>query len=314
MEALYKSIYPCTINRLVKHFQEQTDTDQIADANLVQTSTCQLEVTVSDQEAVTFTQTESSRSEVNRGQSSEPGVETVAREIVHVATEDRGDDIHIEITAIPASRPPHTPPTDVNESLQKLTTSEEWHFKSEPEKKADTSSYLSGTQDVDFNRKQTKPAKSVIEKRRPYSAFESRTLGLQSMAGTIVKPDTYCFNCIPDESMTAKVGRSAGRMPGGAQTPAGQVLRMSRRQNELYKKAPPVRTPPSIPSSQHMITRPSPRQGQQYSTELEHHARKVNSPRHFMEQGKSLNGTLVFFIVYEIGNGIVKLRWVNLFA
>ncbi|XP_052282684.1 uncharacterized protein LOC127879720 isoform X3 [Dreissena polymorpha] len=264
---------------------EQTDEDQIAEANLVQTSTCQLEVTVSDQEAVTFTQTESSRSEVNKGLSSATREEVVAREIVHVATEDREDDVHIEVTALPASRPPHPPPTDVNDSLQKLTTSEEWHFKSEPEKKLETSSYLSGTQDVDFNRKQTKPVKSVIEKRRPYSAFESRTLGLSlSMAGTIVKPDTYCFNCIPDESMNTKVGRSAGRMPGGTQTPAGQVLRMARRQNELYKKAPPVRTPPSIPSSQHLITRPSPRQGQQYSTELEHHARKVNSPRHFMEQ------------------------------
>ena len=185
-----------------------------------------------------------------------------ARQVVVVESKDQGD-VHIEVTAVPAVGRPRTPPGDG--AIDALTESETWHF--QPQTEEDIT-------DTDQNNKQS-------DLQSPRHETPRRKI---SSAKSIIKPENYCFHCIPD-NMSTKVGRSAGRMPGAAQSPAGQVLRMARRQNEYFKKAPPVRTPPSIPSSHHMHSARSPRHGQQYSTELEHHARKVNSPRHFMEQG-----------------------------
>ena len=149
------------------------------------------------------------------------------------------------MTAIPAFGPASFPPEGAD--LEKLSKSETWQF-------------------------------------QPDLDTHVHTFEHESWSQNIVKPENYCFECIP-RGMAAKVGRSAGRMPGGTQSPAGQVLRMSRKQNEYFKKAPPVRTPPSIPSPHHPLGGRSPRQGQQYMAELEQHARKDKSPRHFIEKG-----------------------------
>lgn len=239
------------------------------------------------------------------GQSSRSPEGLPVREVVQVSSEDVGDGVHIEVTALPASGRPATPPTEVTAALQSLSTSDTWHFSTEQERKQGSEQELrpsteqrqrpsteprprpssvgqAGARQPDSYRGLHTEPRLISDKKRPYSAFDSRTAS--SWARSIVKPDTYCFDCIPEETMSTKVGRQAGRMPGGPQTHAGQVLRMSRRQNEYFKKAPPLRTAPSIPSTSKMALQ-SPRQGQLYSAELEHHARKVNSPRHFMEQG-----------------------------
>ncbi|XP_052794192.1 uncharacterized protein LOC128227574 isoform X4 [Mya arenaria] len=252
--------------------------DQEERTCLEETGTVQLEVSVTDQEDLQVVRKDTT--EVSKGEGVEE--EVSVRELVQVSTEDVGDDVHIEVTALPAAGFPTSPPAHGNATLKSLSTSDTWHYSSESKAKGDLNTYPSGTQDVDFHKQLAKPKKPVTGRPRPFSAFDSRTSG--HWAKSIVKPDNYCFECIPEENMTSKVGRSAGRTPGGPQTPAGQVLRMARRQNEYFKKAPPLRTPPSIPSGHQMLIKQSPRQGQQYSSELEHHARKVNSPRHFMEQ------------------------------
>jgi len=212
--------------------------------------------------------------------------ETVpVRELVQVLTEDTDDGVHIEVTALPASGRPLTPQVNLNSTLKGLSSSDTWQFKPSQNEYMNITSYPSGTKEIEFYHSNCGSQTLQPDIKRPYSAFDSRLHKNKRWSKNIVKPENYCFHCIPD-TMSTKVGRSAGRMPGGAQSPTGQVLRMSRRQNEYYKKAPPVRSAPSIPSPHHTIAKQSPRQGQQYSTELEHHARKVNSPRHFMEQGK----------------------------
>lgn len=205
---------------------------------------------------------------------------------MQVSTEDTADGVHIEVTALPASGRPLTPPADINTALEGLSASETWHYKPGTSQNMNISSYPSGSKEIEFHLNSYRGQQKVQpERRRPYSAFDSRIHKPGHWAKSMIKPETYNFQSLPD-SMATKVGRSAGRMPGGAQSPAGQVLRMSRRQNEYFKKAPPIRSAPSIPSPHHTLTKASPRQGQQYISELEHHARKVNSPRHFMEQGK----------------------------
>ncbi|XP_060596380.1 uncharacterized protein LOC132750419 isoform X2 [Ruditapes philippinarum] len=189
-----------------------------------------------------------------------------------VVVESKADgDVHIEVTAVPAVGRPRTPP-GVG-AVEALTESETWHF--QPQTEQDITD-TGNNKDTDLN---IPHSDHHHQNHSPRHDIPRQI----SSAKSIVRPENYCFNCIPD-NMSTKVGRSAGRMPGAVQSPAGQVLRMARRQNEYFKKAPPVRTPPSIPSSHHMHSARSPRHGQQYSTELEHHARKVNSPRHFMEQ------------------------------
>ncbi|XP_053398553.1 uncharacterized protein LOC123556357 isoform X5 [Mercenaria mercenaria] len=201
-----------------------------------------------------------------------------AREIVHVESEDKEGGVHIEVTAVPAIGRPRTPPNDT--AIEELTESETWHYQPQPEEDdTDTDVNLNVETDL-VNKTQSTQQHHHAHHRHDLASRQS------SSAKSIVKPENYCFHCVPD-NMSSKVGRSAGRMPGTVQSPAGQVLRMARRQNEYFKKAPPVRTPPSIPSTHHLHSAKSPRHGQQYSTELEHHARKVKSPRHFMEQGKT---------------------------
>ena len=169
------------------------------------------------------------------------------------------------MTAIPASGRPLTPPQGHEVELERLSKSEPWQFRPELETGGDSNVDLVNTEEDSFI----------------YPSVHYR----EHWSKNIVRPENYCFQCIPN-SMTSKVGRSAGRTPGGIQSPAGQVLRMARKQNEYFKKAPPVRTPPSIPSPHHPLGGRSPRTGQQYISELEHHARKIKSPRHYMEQGK----------------------------
>ena len=189
--------------------------------------------------------------------------------VIETAQPDQ-EDVHIEVTAIPASGRPVSPPQGHEVQLVKLSISEPWQF--EPNL-TDSNEHFEGGSAVK-SEEENQPYPSVACHRDHWSK-------------NIVRPENYCFQCIPD-SMATKVGRSAGRTPGGIQSPAGQVLRMSRKQNEYFKKAPPVRTPPSIPSPHHPLGGRSPRQGQQYISELEHHARKVKSPRHYMEQGKKM--------------------------
>jgi hypothetical protein len=204
----------------------------------------------------------------------------IARDTVHVESEHRKDGTHIEVTAVRAIGRPASAPTE--STLKVLSESETWHYQPcvEPHDIQE-----SQNENANFEVKHSEQHEKHL---RHQHHFAHHRLDIESRLGnwakSIVKPENYCFECIP-ENMSTKVGRSAGRMPGGSQSPAGQVLRMSRRQNEHFKKSPLVRTPPSIPSTHHMHSAPSPRHGQQYNTELEHHARKVKSPRHFMEHG-----------------------------
>ena len=193
-----------------------------------------------------------------------------AREPIIIQTADQdGDEVHIEVTAIPASGRPLTPPQGHEAEIERLSKSEQWQFQPDL-----------FNSDVHFEG-------GSVAKVGEEEFLHPETHYRDQWSKNIVRPENYCFQCLPD-SMATKVGRSAGRTPGGITSPAGQVLRMSRKQNEYFKKAPPVRTPPSIPSPHHPLGGRSPRQGQQYISELEHHARKAKSPRHYMEQGKTL--------------------------
>lgn len=161
-------------------------------------------------------------------------------------TEDYKDkDIHIQVTAIPSGGAAPIPTVNRVGPVQELSKSCEWHFTPEDDH-------------------------SELKK--------------------IVKPENYHFEYNPlDTNMSNNVsGRTAGRMPGKTSSASTQVLRMARRQNEYFKKAPPLRTPPSIPSPFHVRHHKkdaSPRFGQTFNAELEHHARSVRSPRRFMEHG-----------------------------
>lgn len=212
----------------------------------------------------------------------------VCEEANEAEVEEQTGDIFIEVTTLPATRQTHH--LSPKEAIQTLTPSETWHFQPQSENE------LLANDDIG---QELEISKQQHLRHHHHYLHHQHDLEVQAehkqWPKSIVKPENYCFHCLPD-TMTTKVGRSAGRMPGGMQSPAGQVLRMARRQNEVYKKAPPVRTPPSIPSTQHMHNGLStPRQGRQYSTELEHHARKVKSPRHFMEQGK-----IQIFILFHL--------------
>jgi hypothetical protein len=181
-------------------------------------------------------------------------------EPVHFSEDLHNGDVHLEVLAIPSGGripTPHQP----KHGIQELSTSESWNFSPD-----EVSGNIRDKRNIGRNRQ-------LIHR------------------GDIVKPENYCFECIPD-SMSTKVGRQAGRMPNRTQSATAQVLRMSRKQTEYFKRAPPIRTPPSIPSASHKqphISEQSPRYGQTYSSELDHHARSTKSPRHYMEQGKDLS-------------------------
>lgn len=101
-----------------------------------------------------------------------------------------------------------------------------------------------------------------------------------------------CAECGAMASLEAaqlpKVERSAGRMPGQAFSASAQMGQLTRRHAELMRRAPPPRTPPSIPmpKARSLTKGRSPRSGPMLA-ELEHHARKVHSPRSFMQHGES---------------------------
>ena len=183
---------------------------------------------------------------------------------VHFAQDLHDGDVHVEVLAIPSGGRVPTPTDRKHETIQELSASESWNF----------------TPDGEAGVKET-PRNQRISK-----LFHRGEHWLKA----IVKPENYCFECIPD-SMSTKVGRQAGRMPNRTQSASSQVLRMSRKQSEYFKRAPPIRTPPSIPSASHKQTPysdQSPRYGQMYQSELDHHARSTKSPRHFMEQGNNI--------------------------
>ncbi|CAG2257982.1 unnamed protein product [Mytilus edulis] len=179
---------------------------------------------------------------------------------VHFSQDLHNGDVHLEVLAIPSGgRLPSAHP-EKHGTIQELSASESWNFCPDGE------------------------IVDVKEKKKAYSRLSHRD---GHWFKEIVKPENYCFECIPD-SMSTKVGRQAGRMPNGTQSASSQVLRMSRKQTEYFKHAPPLRTPPSIPSASHRQSQfidQSPRYGQTYSSEIEqHHARSTRSPRHYMEQ------------------------------
>ncbi|XP_046560039.1 LOW QUALITY PROTEIN: uncharacterized protein LOC124269070 [Haliotis rubra] len=102
---------------------------------------------------------------------------------------------------------------------------------------------------------------------------------------------TFTPEADPDltsSKMSTKVERSAGRMPRQSGAKPGQVVRTTRRQTELFKRAPPMRTPPSIPTPFNPYGGRSPRGHQVFNKELESHARKARSPRHYMEHVRDL--------------------------
>ncbi|XP_061169939.1 uncharacterized protein LOC133179172 [Saccostrea echinata] len=189
------------------------------------------------------------------------------RQPIRFHTEDlHNGQVHIEVTSVPSAGRAPTPQEFRQRPLQVLSRSETWNFTPDVE-----------LQEVDSE-------KYLPDQKTPKSTglFQKGDIWYK----TIVKPENYCFECLPN-SMSTKVGRSAGRMPGRPQSVSAQVLRMARKQNDYFRRAPPVRTPPSIPSPYHQPG-VSPRHGETYNSGLEHHARRVKSPRHFMEHGSNI--------------------------
>ncbi|GFN84968.1 abnormal spindle-like microcephaly-associated protein homolog [Plakobranchus ocellatus] len=93
------------------------------------------------------------------------------------------------------------------------------------------------------------------------------------------------------DSMTTKVQRSAGRMPSQSHNTAStHMLAYSRRYSDALRRAPPLRTPPSIPTPQPSGRRRSSRSGGSgpVLAELERHARRARSPRNLMNTVNTL--------------------------
>ena len=86
--------------------------------------------------------------------------------------------------------------------------------------------------------------------------------------------------------VTERVTRSAGRAPPRARS--AKRMQMIIRQQEMLRKGPGIsqRTAPSIPSAFNQFGGRSSKGGNAYSAELEAHARKDRSPRHYMEKGE----------------------------
>ncbi|KAK6976175.1 structure-specific endonuclease subunit slx4 [Biomphalaria glabrata] len=97
--------------------------------------------------------------------------------------------------------------------------------------------------------------------------------------------DILCSDCQSQDKMkTARVERSAGRMPPRS---LSAHLTGYNRVTEVLRKAPPLRTPPSIPSPQLYFQTPERKSGQIF-VELEHHARRTKSPKSFMQKVEGL--------------------------
>ncbi|XP_025085428.1 uncharacterized protein LOC112558893 isoform X3 [Pomacea canaliculata] len=100
----------------------------------------------------------------------------------------------------------------------------------------------------------------------------------------------FSTSCLPLASPRAAVQgrRSAGGMPHQMHSGMPQILQLTRRRAELIQLAPPRHTAPSIPySSARFSSHFSPSAGPLMS-ELEHHARKVKSPRSLMQHVEEL--------------------------
>ncbi|BFZ24409.1 hypothetical protein BsWGS_27448 [Bradybaena similaris] len=87
-------------------------------------------------------------------------------------------------------------------------------------------------------------------------------------------------------TMTTKVERSAGRMPGQAHS----ATVSSQSQRGANVKVPPVRSPASIPSPQVNFDRSKPRNAQ-LLFELERHARRTTSPADYLHKVEALRSS-----------------------
>lgn len=112
---------------------------------------------------------------------------------------------------------------------------------------------------------------------------EQNDFSLHLYGRTAINPVPYCFDSAL-QTMSAKSGRSAGKMPSGTDNVQDQVLKTAKKQSEFFQKVAPVRTPPSIPSPHHALGGRSPRHSQTYSAELDQQARKMTNSRNFMNK------------------------------
>ena len=116
------------------------------------------------------------------------------------------------------------------------------------------------------------------------------------VGGALGRPTSHPDDLFLDFTPKAtRIERAAGRVPGSIpSSTAAQVLRMTRKQNEYFRRAPPMRTPPSIPSPHcQLFGRGSPRVDTLFNPELEHHARKEVRPLKYIQHG---NGHFFHFI------------------
>ncbi|XP_041357330.1 uncharacterized protein LOC121374330 isoform X2 [Gigantopelta aegis] len=113
----------------------------------------------------------------------------------------------------------------------------------------------------------------------------ARVLG--SHGKLLSRPEDLFLDFTP--KITTRMERAAGRVPGTVpSSTAAQVLRMTRRQNEYFKRAPPMRTPPSIPSPHSLFGSRQSRSDMLFNPELEHHARKEIKPLQYMQHVQEL--------------------------
>ncbi|XP_067661240.1 uncharacterized protein [Haliotis asinina] len=177
-----------------------------------------------------------------------------------VAKGEEDQDVQVEVTSIPATGSGPVPPQHRQAPLQVLTKSSTW-------------SYIP-TEEGNLGR-------DVKHDLRLRTAGARYTVTSEHFTGATFTPEVD-----PDltsKKMSTKVERSAGRMPRQSGSKTGQAVRTTRRQTELFKRAPPMRTPPSIPTPFNPYGGRSPRGHQVFNKELESHARKARSPRHYME-------------------------------
>ncbi|XP_048236976.1 uncharacterized protein LOC124127673 isoform X1 [Haliotis rufescens] len=180
-------------------------------------------------------------------------LETVAK-----GGEDK--DVQVEVTSIPAAGSGPVPPQNRQAPLQVLSKSNTWSY---------------------IPLEEANHGAEVKQDLRLRTAAAHYRVTSEHFTGATFTPEAD-----PDltsNRMTTKVERSAGRMPRQSGAMTGQVVHTTRRHTELFKRAPPMRTPPSIPTPFNPYGGRSPRGQQLFNKELENHARKARSPRHYME-------------------------------
>ncbi|KAK6172529.1 hypothetical protein SNE40_016164 [Patella caerulea] len=188
--------------------------------------------------------------------------------------EDEDDGHHnIEICAIPPEGAGPVPEDKRSQPLQPLTVSDAWQFSPDLAFKAEV------------KRQPLLRSQSAQTPRSHISKVHHERLPQPPMSRKTLIKESYSIECLP-QTPIARVERSAGRMPGKSNNAAIHLMQMAQRQRENLHKAPPIRTPPSIPSPYSSIGGRTPRccPGRHvYQKELEDHARKTKSPRRFME-------------------------------